>query len=105
MTTTFNDLLTQCPIVAILRGITTQIPLRAVLSKGIRLIGSTLRSRTNEMKATILGELEKTIWPAIEKGQIRPVIHARFPLSEAAKAQDVLYRKENIGKVILEKDF
>ncbi|MBR4675129.1 MAG: NAD(P)H-quinone oxidoreductase [Victivallales bacterium] len=92
-------------LIATLGGTATTIPLRAVLSKGLRLIGSTLRSRTNEMKAKILSELEKEIWPAITEGKIHPVIHARFPLSEAAKAQDVLYRKENIGKVILEKDF
>ncbi len=92
-------------LIATLGGTATTIPLRAVLSKGLRLIGSTLRSRTNEMKAKILSELEKEIWPAITEGKIHPVIHARFPLSEAAKAQDVLYSKENIGKVVLEKDF
>ena len=92
-------------LIATLGGTATTIPLRAVLSKGLRLIGSTLRSRTNEMKATILKELEQNIWPAITAGKIHPVIHARFPMSEAAQAQDVLYRKENIGKVILEKDF
>ena len=92
-------------LIATLAGTATTIPLRAVLSKGLRLIGSTLRSRTNEMKATILSELEQNIWPAITEGKIHPIIHACFPLSEAAKAQDVLYRKENIGKVVLEKDF
>jgi NADPH2:quinone reductase len=91
-------------LIATLAGATTEIPLRPTLSKGLRLIGSTLRSRTNEMKASILAALEREIWPALETGIIRPVIHARLPLSQAAAAQDILYRQENIGKVILEND-
>ena len=88
-------------LIATLGGTTTQVPLRAVLGKGIRLIGSTLRSRTNEMKAKILGELEAEIWPAIETGKIRPVIHAVVPMQNADDAHKILYANANTGKVIL----
>ena len=88
-------------LIATLGGTTTEVPLRAVLGKGLRLIGSTLRSRTNEMKAKILGELEAEIWPAIEAGKIRPVIHAVIPMQNADEAHKILYANANTGKAIL----
>lgn len=88
-------------LIATLGGTETTIPLRSVLSKGIRLIGSTLRSRTNAVKAKILGELVERLWPSIEKGTLRPVIYKKFRMQDAEDAQAVLYRQENMGKVIL----
>ena len=88
-------------LIATLGGEHAEIALRPILKRGLRLIGSTLRSRTTEMKGQILAGLEERIWPAIETGLIRPVIYKRFPIREAEQAHAVLERGENIGKVVL----
>ena len=84
-----------------LGGVTAQIALRAVLKRGLMLKGSTLRSRTNEVKAQILGGLVRDVWPKLESGAIKPLVHAQLPMPEAAAAMDILAARQNIGKVIL----
>ena len=54
------------------------------------------------MKARILRELEERVWPKFASGEIRPVIHAVFPIQRVEEAHAVLERSENIGKVVLE---
>ena len=88
-------------LIATLGGEHAQIALRPILKRGLRLIGSTLRSRTTEKKGEILAGLEAHIWPALESGRIRPVIDRIFPVWEAEKAHAVLERGENAGKVVL----
>ncbi len=88
-------------LIATLGGEHAEIPLRPILKRGLRLIGSTLRSRSSEVKGRILRELETRLWPEIEAGKIRPVIYKTFPITEAAEAHAVLERSENTGKVVL----
>ncbi len=88
-------------LISTLGGVTTEIALRPILKRGIRLIGSTLRSRTEEMKGKILAELENVVWPQIESGAIRPLIYRTFPITQATEAHAVLEHNENIGKVVL----
>ncbi|MDD3952359.1 MAG: NAD(P)H-quinone oxidoreductase [Lentisphaeria bacterium] len=89
-------------LIATLGGNQTEIPLRSVLTKGLRLIGSTLRSRSTEMKGRILADLESKLWPLFENRQLLPLIHCVLPMTEAAEAHRILEQQENIGKVILE---
>lgn len=88
-------------LISTLGGEYAEIALRPILKRGLRLIGSTLRSRTTEKKGEILAGLEKQIWPAMEAKTIRPVIFKTFPIREAEQAHAVLERGENIGKVVL----
>tara|TARA_B100001971_G_scaffold188710_1_gene190232 strand:- start:3322 stop:4284 length:963 start_codon:yes stop_codon:yes gene_type:complete len=88
-------------LVATLGGEFANISLRPLLKGGLRLIGSTLRSRTPEMKATILRELTERVWPEFEAGRMKPSIHAVLPITEADASHDILKRSENIGKVVL----
>lgn len=88
-------------LISTLGGEFAEIALRPILKRGLRLIGSTLRSRTTEKKGEILAGLEKQIWPAMEAKTIRPVIFKTFPIREAEQAHAVLERGENIGKVVL----
>ncbi len=88
-------------LVSTLGGVTTELSLRPILKRGLLLKGSTLRSRSNAMKARILREMEEKIWPAIRSGRIRPVIHRVLPMTQAEEAHAILERRENIGKVIL----
>ena len=88
-------------LIATLGGESTEIPLRVVLKKHIKLIGSTLRSRSDEEKSTILRRLVETVWPQVASGRIRPVIDRTFPMENAAEAHRVLAEQKNIGKVVL----
>jgi len=88
-------------MIATLGGNLTEIDLGKFFRTGLRLIGSTLRSRPSEMKAEILGGLEKLLWPAFEAGSIKPILHATLPIEQADEAHGILMRRENLGKVVL----
>ena len=88
-------------MIAALAGTHTEIDLKNVYVRNVRLIGSTLRSRAPEVKAQILADLVKDIWPKVEKGEIKPTIHSVYPIQEAESAQDILYKGQNVGKVVL----
>ncbi|TXG47315.1 hypothetical protein EZV62_026609 [Acer yangbiense] len=60
-----------------------------------------LRSRSLENKAEIISEVEKYVWPAITAGEVKPVIHKYFPLSEAAEAHQLMESSQHIGKIML----
>ena len=88
-------------MIAALAGQKTEIDLKNIYVRNVRIIGSTLRSRTPQMKAEILAGLVENVFPKIETGEIKPTIHAVLPITEAEKAQDILYKGKNIGKVVL----
>jgi len=69
--------------------------------RGVKLIGSTLRSRTTEMKTRVLVGLEERLWPAFSRGDIKVLIHRTLPIVEAEAAHAILQRRENLGKVVL----
>ncbi len=88
-------------LIATLGGERSEISLRPFLKRGLRLIGSTLRSRSNETKGLILRELVRKVWPEIEAGRLRPSLYRTLPMAEAELAHSILEKNENIGKVIL----
>jgi len=88
-------------VISTLAGIETTVQLRPLLTKGLHLVGSMLRNRTPEFKAYLLSQLVENVWPKIECGVIRPSVYKVLPMAEAEAAHDILYRSENIGKVVL----
>ena len=88
-------------MIAALAGQMTQIDLKNVYVRNVRIIGSTLRSRTPEMKAQILAELVEKVWPKVATGAVKPTIYKVLPITEAEAAHDILYKGQNIGKVVL----
>ena len=88
-------------MIAALGGTLTEIDLKNIYVRNVRIIGSTLRSRAPEVKAEILASLVREVWPLVESGQVKPTIYRVLPITEAEAAQDILYRNENIGKVVL----
>ncbi len=88
-------------MIAALAGTKTEIDLKNIYVRNVRIIGSTLRSRTPEMKARILSELVEKVFPKIESGEVKPTIYKVLPITEAENAHDILYKGENIGKVVL----
>ena len=89
-------------MIAALAGQKTEIDLKNIYVRNVRIIGSTLRSRTPEVKAQILSELVKNVWPKVESGEVKPTIYKVLPIQEAEAAHDILYKGQNIGKVVLE---
>jgi NADPH2:quinone reductase len=89
-------------VIATLGGARTEIDMNVFFRRGIKLIGSTLRSRTPEMKAQILSGLESLLWEKFATGKLRPVVHQTLPMrTHAEQAHAILQNQENIGKVIL----
>ena len=88
-------------LISTLAGVTTTVPLRALLTKGIVLKGSMLRKRSVQEKSDILAELVAHIWPKLADGSIRPTIYQTLPIAQAEAAHGILERGENIGKVVL----
>lgn len=88
-------------MIAALAGVKTEIDLKNIYVRNVRIIGSTLRSRTPEVKAQILAELVKNVWPKVETGEVKPTIYKVLPIQEAEAAHDILYKGQNVGKVVL----
>ena len=88
-------------MIAALAGQMTEIDLKNIYVRNVRVIGSTLRSRTPEVKAEILSELVEKVWPKVESGEVKPTIYKILPITDAEAAHDILYQGKNVGKVVL----
>ena len=88
-------------MIAALAGQKTEIDLKNIYVRNVRIVGSTLRSRTPEVKAQILAELVEKVFPKIESGKVKPTIYKTLPITEAEAAHDILYKGQNVGKVVL----
>ena len=86
---------------ASMAGPETVLDVNLLWRKNLRVIGSTLRSRTPEEKAQILAGLVRDVYPAFEARRFAPFVHKVLPIAEAAEAHAILERGENRGKVIL----
>ena len=84
-----------------IKGSRVEIDMMPVLLKRLIVTGSTLRPRSAGAKARIAENLRARIWPLIESGDIKPLIAARFPLEDAAKAHKLMESSKHIGKIIL----
>ncbi len=72
-----------------------------VMVKRLTITGSTMRPRTTAQKAGIAAELRDKVWPALNAGRCPPVIHATFPLAQAAEAHRLMESSQHIGKIML----
>lgn len=88
-------------MIAALAGTKTEIDLKNIYVRNVRIIGSTLRSRTPEFKAELLKKLVSDVWPKVEAGYMKPSIYKILPITEAEAAHAILQRGENVGKVVL----
>ena len=87
--------------IALLHGVKAELNLGKLLMKRLTITGSTLRARTVEEKGEIARALESSVWPLLENGSVKPVIHATFPLARAADAHRMLEDGRHIGKILL----
>jgi NADPH:quinone reductase len=88
-------------VISLLGGSRAEINMGLILTKRLTLTGSTLRSRTVAQKAAVADAVRKNVWPLLAAGRVRPVIHATFPLAEAAEAHRLMETSNHIGKIVL----
>lgn len=88
-------------MIATLAGKMTEIDLKNIYVRNVRIIGSTLRSRKPQVKAQILASLVREVWPKVRTGEVKPTVYKVLPITQAEEAHAILYRGENIGKVVL----
>jgi NADPH2:quinone reductase len=89
-------------LIALLGGARAEVDLGQVLRRRLTITGSTLRPRPVAFKAQIARELRERVWPLIEAGTIRPVIHQVFPLAQAAQAHALMESSAHVGKIMLQ---
>jgi putative PIG3 family NAD(P)H quinone oxidoreductase len=87
--------------IGVQRGPKAELNLLLVMHKRLTVTGSTLRPRSVEEKGRLAAALREKVWPKIEAGAIRPVIHALLPLAEAREAHRVMEASGHIGKLVL----
>jgi putative PIG3 family NAD(P)H quinone oxidoreductase len=83
-------------------GARAELDLGALLRRRATVMGATLRSRPAEDKAAIVQDVRDHVWPAIESGQVVPVIDRILPVTEVAEAHRVVSASEHVGKVLLQ---
>ncbi|MEE8507251.1 MAG: NAD(P)H-quinone oxidoreductase [Kiloniellales bacterium] len=87
--------------IAFLGGSKAEVDFLPMMLKRITISGSTLRARSVEFKAEIAQNLKKNVWPLIEAGTVKPILHETFPLAEAAAAHRLMESSAHIGKIVL----
>ncbi len=88
-------------VIGLQRGSRGELDLGMLLAKRATVLGTTLRSRPPHEKAEIVAQVREHVWPMVEAGTVRPVVHARLPLEEAARAHELMASGEVFGKVLL----
>lgn len=88
-------------VIAVQGGVDAHIDAGLVLRRRLTITGSTLRPRPVAFKTAIAASLRKTVWPWLEAGTVRPVIHQVFPAAEAAAAHSLMESNRHIGKLVL----
>ena len=89
-------------IIAVQGGLNSGFNAGELLRRRLLITGSTLRPRPLAFKAAIAAKLRATVWPLIESGQIKPVIHRVFPAALAAHAHALMESGEHVGKIMLD---
>ena len=87
--------------IATLRGAKAEITIPTVMQRRLTITGSTLRARAVAEKGAIAQAVRTHVWPLLESGAVKPIIHQTFPLADAAAAHRVLEAGAHIGKVVL----
>lgn len=87
--------------IALQGGPKVEMSLLPIMLKRLTLTGSTLRPRTIAQKAMIAHSLREKVWPLLESGKVRPIVHATFPLARASDAHRMMESSQHIGKIVL----
>ena len=89
-------------VIAVQGGVDAHIDAGLVLRRRLTITGSTLRPRPSAFKSAIAASLRKTVWPWLDQGRVKAVIHQVFPAAEAAAAHALMESNRHIGKLVLQ---
>ena len=87
--------------IATLQGVKAELNIQTLMGRRLTITGSTLRPRPVADKAAIAAELRQHVWPLLESGAVTPIVHATFPLRQAAEAHRMMESSVHIGKLLL----
>ncbi len=88
-------------IIGLMGGVQSNINLGHLMMKRQKIIGSTIRARSQETKNIIMKELSDKVLPLFSTGTLKPIVHEALPFSECESAHSIMEANENIGKIIL----
>ena len=88
-------------VIGLQGGTRAEVDLGLLMRKRAAVIATSLRARPAAEKATIVAAVREHVWPLIESGRVRPVVHGTYPLAAAADAHRELEASSHIGKVLL----
>jgi NADPH:quinone reductase len=89
-------------VIAHMGGTRAELDLRSLMVKRLFLSGSTLRPQPVESKGRLAAALRQQVWPLFASKRLKPLIHARFPLADAAAAHKLMEADTHIGKIVLD---
>ncbi len=87
--------------IATLHGVKAELNIQTIMGRRLTITGSTLRPRPVADKGAIAAELREQVWPLLESAAVKPIVHARFPLRDAAAAHRMMESSAHIGKLLL----
>ena len=88
--------------IAALESIKAEANLLYIMSKQLKVSGSTLRSRSPEEKGKIVNQVVEHIWPLIEQGKYKPTIFQSFNMEDVNLAHELMESSSHIGKILLD---
>src|SRR5262245_29345024 len=87
--------------IATLQGVKAELNIQTIMQRRLTITGSTLRARPVAEKGAIARAVHEQVWPLLESGAVKPIVHATFPLRDAAEAHRVMESSSHIGKLVL----
>ena len=88
-------------VIGLQGGVKAELNLNTLLMKRAAVIATSLRARPPAEKATIVAAVRQHVWPMVEDGAVKPLVHATFPLAEAPAAHRLMEESSHIGKIVL----
>lgn len=88
-------------VIGLQGGVKAELDLGLLLRRRASVTATSLRSRPAEQKAEIVAQLREHVWPLLDSGVVRPVVHARYPVAQAAAAHAQLESSQHVGKILL----
>jgi putative PIG3 family NAD(P)H quinone oxidoreductase len=87
--------------IATMHGAKGELNIQTIMQRRLTITGSTLRARSVAQKGEIAAALYEHVWPLLESGAVKPIVHATFPLREAAAAHRMMESGAHVGKLVL----
>jgi len=87
--------------IATLKGVKAEVNIQTIMQRRLTVTGSTLRARPIADKGVIAAAVREHVWPLLESGAVKPIIHSTFPLRDAAGAHRLMESSAHIGKIVL----